>query len=348
MNVIREAKEKLEAELKTVKSNIPVQTATKPEPETNKPDTQIQANVPEQKDQALKSETLINENEQNHIAEANDVSDIVATEEIENLIRKLMNEKRIVQTYQPVIAMFDNEDTDTYEIYKTGLLAYIDNDDINNKLSDTSIFSIALQQSINEWILRQVFLRITESGTKMGRYKFLVNITEAWFSDIKLFDWLQKILTQTKKYAPGKSIILDVPLNLYQKHQKRASALINTLHKTHDFSVALSHIDSLENIVNSCNIISSKMLLLEIEQLHQLGEILVSSESDSENKETDKINLLQYLKTNDIRIITSGIDDATLLTDAITAGTDYAIGSFVGEIQDNLAESGTVESFELT
>ena len=349
MCAIREAKEKLEAELNVVKSNIPAQTVTEQYQDKTKQDTETQANIPVQRDQPLNSKDLVNEEEKSHpITETNETPGKTLSEETENLIRKLMNEKRIVQTYQPVIAMFDNSDIDSHEIFKTGMLAYVDNEEINNTLSDISTFSIELQQSINEWILRQVFLRITESGTKKSPYKFLVSITEAWFSDIKLFDWLQKILTQTKKYTPGKYIILDVPLNLYKKHQKRALALINTLHKTHDFSVALSHIDSLEDIANNCSVISSTMLLLDIEQLHQLSETMASSEVESENEETDKINLLQYLKTKDIRIITSGIEDATLLTDAITAGTDYAIGSFVGEIQDNLAESGTVESFELT
>ena len=36
---------------------------------------------------------------------------------------KLIDEKRIIQTYQPVITMSGDQEDDTKEIYKTGLLA---------------------------------------------------------------------------------------------------------------------------------------------------------------------------------------------------------------------------------
>jgi len=193
-----------------------------------------------------------------------------------------------------------------------------------------------------------VFLRITESSTRKCQQHFLIGVTEAWFSDITLFNWLQHILSQTKKYSPGKSIILDVPLDIFNKHQKRAQALINTLHKSHHFSVALSSIETLDNISANCSLTSSTLLVIDIEQLQQLKNILAPHNNEEKNEAHEKQNMLQYLKSNGIRIITSGIEDSTLLTDAITAGTDYAIGSFVGEIQDNLIESSTVESFELT
>ena len=269
-------------------------------------------------------------------------------QETEAQIRKLIDEKRIIQTYQPVITMYDDGQDETKEIYKTGIQAIIEDDEINKSLSDISIFSTSLQHTINEWILRQVFLRITESGTTKCQYHFLIRVTEHWFSDITLFNWLQKILSQTKKYNPGKSIILDVPLDIFNKHQKRAQALINTLHKSHHFSVALSNINTLDNISANCSLASSTLLMMDIKQLRQLTEIIAPHDNEEKNEGTEKQNLLQYLKSNGIRIITSDIEDSTLLTDAITAGTDYAIGSFVGEIQDNLVESGTVESFELT
>lgn len=267
---------------------------------------------------------------------------VASLEEIETQIRRLINEKKIIQTYQHVTAMFN--DDDAKEIYKTGLQATIEEDNLNEYLSDISIFSTSLQQTINEWILRQVFLRITESGTTKCQYQFLINVTESWFSDITLFNWLQKILSQTKKYNPGKSIILDVPLDIFNKYQKRAKTLINILHKSHQFTIALSNIHTVDNISECCASTSSKLLMVNIERLKNL----TSSIATLDIKEEDgKQNMLQYLKENNIRIITSGIEDSTLLTDAITAGTDYTLGNFVGEIQNNLLESSAVESFEL-
>jgi CheY-like chemotaxis protein len=357
MKVAKEAKEKLEAELKAV-----VEAKTKNELNQAKEsitpslDQKITNNETENVSSASVATDDIHagdqapaDNTQDQNIDSENIESLrISIQETETQIRKLIDEKRIIQTYQPVIAMFDNTEDETKEIYKIGLQAIIEDDDINKHLSDTSIFSISLQQTISEWILRQVFLRITESGTTECQNHFLISVTEAWFSDITLFNWLQNILSQTKKYSPGKSIILDVPLDIFNKHQKRAQALINSLHKSHHFSVALSNIDTFENISTNCSQTSSTLLMMDIEQLQQLSEILAPADNEEINETSEKQNLLQYLKSNEIRIITAGIEDSTLLTDAITAGTDYAIGSFVGEVQDNLVESGTVESFELT
>lgn len=250
------------------------------------------------------------------------------------------------------MAMFDDEDS-SIELYKTGLQAIIEEDnELNKVLSDISIFSIPLQQIINEWILRQVFLRITETGKAECKNHFLVRVTEAWFSDISLFNWLQKILSQTKKYAPGKSIILDIPIDIFNKHQKRAKPLINTLHKSYNFRIALSNIVSLDMLSSDCQSTSSKILILGVDTLQQLTSTLgpeeLTQKNDSDEEDRDKQNLLQYLKANGVHIITTDIEDATLLTDAITNGTDYAIGNFIGEVQTSLIDSGTVESFDLT
>jgi CheY-like chemotaxis protein len=342
LRAVAEAKEKAEteAEIKTIKE------------ESKKVDINTETNIDITEEPIEPSQNAPDE-KQEEIKNPDNETTLIESKDIENQIRKLIDEKRIIQTYQPVTAMFDDEN-ETKEIYKTGLQAIVEDEKLNEYLSDTSIFSISLQQIINEWILRQVFLRITESGTAKCQYLFLIRVTESWFSDITLFSWLQKILSQTKKYNPGKSIILEVPLDIFNKHMKRAKALIDTLNKSHQFSIALTNMDAMDNIVEDCEITSSSLLMMNLEQLNKLTEILaphVSEENeggDEDDEECKKQNMLQFLKSKKIRIITTGIEDSTLLTDAITAGTDYTLGNFVGEIQDNLFESQTVESFELT
>ncbi len=331
MKAAKEAKERLEAELKVISKN----------------------NKSEQNSTDSTSNSEQTANKEGHKVETIEPIS-TSIQEIEKRIQKLIEEKRIIQTYQPVMAMFDDDGGDSnIDLYKTGLQAIIDGEnELNEMLSDISVFSISLQQIINEWILRQVFLRITETGKTECKNHFLVCVTEAWFSDISLFNWLQKILSQTKKYAPGKSIILNLPIDIFNKHQKRAKPLINTLHKSYNFRVALSNIESLDTISSDCQSTSSKILMLDVDKLQQLTTMLgpedIMKENDNDEENNDKQNLLQYLKANGIHIITTGIEDATLLTDAITNGTDYAIGNFIGEVQNSLVESGTVESFDLT
>jgi Response regulator receiver domain len=337
LKAVAEAREKAEAEIKTTNSAS--------ETESNKTEEHLNTSEKDLEQKQVESKTTDDKEQEE---DSKDLETLIHN--AEEQIQKLIDEKRIIQTYQPITAMFDDEN-ETKEIYKTGLQAVIEDNELNQFLLDTSIFSISLQQTINEWVLRQIFLRITESGTTKCQYLFMVSVTESWFSDISLFHWLQKILSQTKKYNPGKSILLNVPLDIFNKHKKRAQALIDTLHKSHQFSVALSNIQSFENITDDCELTSSSLLIMNIEQLQKLAATVAPrSEEEKENDEDNEVkqNMLKYLRTKNIRIITSGIEDPTLLTDAITAGTDYTIGSFVGDIQENLIDSSTVESFELT
>jgi CheY-like chemotaxis protein len=338
MKAAKEAKEKLEAELKVILEN------NNTNPATNNKSEQISTESTSNNKQA-------DDKKENEVEATAPVSPSI--EEVEEQIKKLIDEKRIIQTYQPVMAMFDDDGDSNIELYKTGLKAIIEEDnELNEMLSDISKFSLSLQKIINEWILRQIFLRITESAKAECKNHFLVSVTEAWFLDISLFNWLQKILSQTKKYAPGKSIILNVPIDIFNKYQKRAKPLIDTLHKSYNFRVAISNIESLDTISTDCQSTSSKILMLSVDKLQQLTAMLgpenKTTGNDNDEGNNEKQNLLQYLKTKGIHIITSGIEDATLLTDAITNGTDYAIGSFIGEVQNSLVEPGTVETFDLT
>ena len=368
MKAAKEAKEKLEAELKAIakakeeaeSSKVVTKDDSDKKNETSTKETDDKAAVNTAAVEEEKNKTVDKETKKDAVEETETIEENAgpSLDEIESKIKKLIDENKLIQTYQPITAMFGDEE-DSREIYKTGLQALSDSDELNEYLVDTSVFSVELQQSMNEWVLRQVFLRITESGTENCDYLFLIRATESWFSDIALFQWLQKILQQTKKYNPGKSIILDVPLDLFTKHQKRAQALIDTLRKMHNFTISLSNIYAVENLSEHCSLTASNLLMVDIDQLKKLTETLApnieeaksdndSTGSEGEEEQEEKQNLLQYLKSKKIKIITGGIEDSTLLTDAITAGTDYTLGDFVGEVQENLTETSMVESFELT
>ena len=283
MKAAKEAKEKLEAELKAITENKNTNSA----PLTDNQQTTENIQDDDEKESEVASTT----------------PDSPSIQEIEERIKKLIDEKRIIQTYQPVMALFDDGGESNIDLYKTGLQAIIEEDlELNEMLVDISVFSISLQQIINEWILRQIFLRITETGKTECKNHFLVSVTEAWFSDISLFNWLQKILSQTKKYAPGKSIILNLPIDIFNKHQKRAKPLIDTLHKSYNFRVAISNIESVDTISSDCQLTSSNILMLSADKLQQLTAMLgpekVTTENDDENNEKQKeyASLQQVLK----------------------------------------------------
>ena len=273
---------------------------------------------------------------------------------IEANIQTMLSENRIVQTYQPIVLMGEasdeGEEADV-EIYQTGMQCVDEEDDtdINEWLVDISRLSLETQQSLQEFMLRQAFARITERETGDLPFRFVINVTAVWFADIKLFQWLQTILTQTKSYDPGKAFILNIPLPLYKEHEKRAAALIDTLRKSHHFKIALSDFGDGKEIESICDAASARFINTNLDGLKQLASRLAPAEKKTAaDEEQEKRNLLQHLKAKNIRFVSSGIHDATTLTEAITLGADFTVGDFVGEVQQSLIESSSVESFELT
>ncbi len=206
-----------------------------------------------------------------------------------------------------------------------------------------NIKSVGLKKLIDQWTLRQLLGRVMGDKTTNDQYAFIIAFSEAWFSDISLYNWLHKILTDAKDMQPGQSIILEFGSDLIRQHKKRAIALVTTLQKNHGFNVALSNISSANDIVPLLNEIRCDLLILNQENIEELNEVTVPAKNEEEETST----LLRHLKDTGVRIITNGIEDSTSLTNAISAGTDFAMGIFIGEIQDSLGDSTNVESFEL-
>jgi EAL domain-containing protein (putative c-di-GMP-specific phosphodiesterase class I) len=49
-----------------------------------------------------------------------------------------------------------------------------------------------------------------------------------------------------------------------------------------------------------------------------------------------------------VQVIADGVEDATTLTNVISAGAHYAMGNFIGEPTQHIDDSTNVESFEIT
>ena len=350
---IAEAKAKAEAEIKAVKaeklkleSEIQASKQSAPteeniEAETN---TDTTDSVNESTNDSNDTHAEQSENDES----ANDKDKLLIAEKS---IEQLLTENRLIQTYQPVIAMTEAEDEEEIEIFQTGISSFDNNEEVNDNLNNIGALSNEIQQTLTEFMLRQIFARLTENLQGNQSKRFIINVTENWFTNIALFQWLQNILTQTKKYSPGKSIIINVPMPLYIQHQKRAAALISTLHKTYQFQVAVSQIEQSDTLMSDLKSVFAKWLMLDMEVLKKLNTRKAAKEEgekDDDDEKTENKSPLELIKEKNINIATTGIEDATLLTEAITEGTDYVIGAFVGEVQDSLSSSTSMESFELT
>jgi len=316
--IVAEAKEKLKTEVQTVAGNeVKSGTDSKIKKEAQ---TEIKTAVADKKE---KVEAKPDKNELN--------------------IEKAIVEQRGVQTFRPVIATFATDQEHQKELFKVSFQiintdgSVVTMEEINKKTT-----SMITKKHIDQWMLRQLLGRVVDEGGN-GDYMFLVPFSEAWFSDITLYNWLQKLLSEVSNLKPGNSITIEINATILKHYEKRAIALINTLQQNHGFQIALGGITSVKDIGLLTEFAQFNLLTLN----HKYIKELCNTVTSEENEEGEKYTLLQSLKRKDILIIADGIEDSTSFTDAISAGTDYAIGDFIGETQDSLGESANVESFEL-
>ncbi len=270
--------------------------------------------------------------------------EIVSSEKNSELkIKNAIDENRFVQTFQPIVPMFTIEEENQKELYKVAFkLVDTDGSVIDEDELLKQIKSLDLKKYIDQWMMRQILGRVASNEMTRNRYLFLITFSEAWFSDITLFNWLLKMLNETKEIQLGRSIILEMENSLLEVYVKRAAPLISSLKKAHGFNVALSGIISIDNIFPLFKQTHFNMLILNQDEIKELNELTIPEE----NKEKS-CSLVRYLKEKGVRIITKDIEDYTSLSKAIDADTDYAMGEFIGETQDSFISKIDIESFEL-
>ncbi|OGT64332.1 MAG: hypothetical protein A2993_01655 [Gammaproteobacteria bacterium RIFCSPLOWO2_01_FULL_47_190] len=255
-------------------------------------------------------------------------------------LKRAFNDNRIIQTFQPVVAMFSPESGVASTIYKIDIqLVDMAGTVKSAREINRQNTSLSLQQDIDRWMLREIIGGVVRSKNFRSGKIYLLAISEAWLTDTTLFAWLKKLLTGVENIKPGKLIALEIPAGLLLTHKKRALALIRILKNSHGFRIALGSINTLEELTSLSGLLDFNLLTIR----YKLTEEIRNNPGYNGD-----INFLQTLKSHGTRVIIDGIEDSTMLTDAISLGADYVMGIFIGEPQSSLAGTGNVESFDIS
>lgn len=257
-------------------------------------------------------------------------------------LKRSFQEKRVMQTFQPIISLLADEEENGAELYNTSLQLIQDDGKV---LGAEEIFAQikeipAFHQYINRWMLREAIGRAIHAI--QARYIFVMKISEASLADATLFNWLRDLLAGLDEEQPGQAVALEISAATFAKEQKKASALMTYLHKSHGFRFVLAEIDDVETVRQLTGITGFDMLKLSPALIRQLAE-----ESSGDGGE-EEITLLNSLKQRGMGMVADNIEDATTLTEVISIGADYAIGEFIGEASTQLDDMTNVESFEIS
>jgi EAL domain-containing protein (putative c-di-GMP-specific phosphodiesterase class I)/DNA-binding response OmpR family regulator len=253
-------------------------------------------------------------------------------------IKQAIDQKRIIQTFRPVISLF-SDDSGAENYYLSTQLIDKNGDVLPAEEIYNNIKTPKLQQYFDRWMLREALGRIINSEDK-SNYFFIMKLSEASLADTTLFNWLRKLLTGIEGKHPGKSIALEISAHDFFSLQKQSKALMSYLHKSHGFRFVLSAVTGIQEITGLPKDANFEFIRTDKALIKIMNETLPPGAKQG--------TLINVLKARGIRIITDGIEDSTSLTNAIVIGADYALGGFIGAETAQLDENKFVESFEIT
>lgn len=253
-------------------------------------------------------------------------------------IKQAIEEKRLVQTYSPMISLSSDESgSEAFFLFSQ----LIDRDGVAVSADKVrkEIKTPTLQKYFDRWMLREALGKIVNNQEK-HKYFFIMHLSEASLADTTLFEWLRRLLTGLEGSHPGKSVALEISAHDFFNLQKQSTALMNYLHKSHGFHFALGALTDIQEITSlpgdpGFDYIRTDKTLLKA----------INATPPPEQKQG---SLLNYMKSHGIKFIVDGIIDSTGLTDAIVTGADYALGDFIGTATEQLDENKYMESFEIT
>ncbi|MCZ6526968.1 MAG: EAL domain-containing protein [Gammaproteobacteria bacterium] len=253
-------------------------------------------------------------------------------------IKNAFEEKRVIQTFQPVISLLTTEDDSIQNIYRVSL-QMLDSDGSVTHLQDiqTALNTDDIQKYIDRWMLRETIGRIVNSNTV--QHIFLLKLSAASLADATFFNWLRKLLSGIDKRNPGRYIFMEISEIDFLSCQKQAAALIKYLNESHDFRFMLGFVNNIDKIEQLTAELYFDLVKINYGSMKQLQETVSNAEGGG--------YVLQKLRSNGTYVIADNISDATALTDAISAGADYAMGEFIGEKMTQLEDITNVESFEI-
>ena len=256
-------------------------------------------------------------------------------------VKQAFSEKRIVQTFQPIMPLYSEEGVDAPEAYRVHL-QFIDRD--GSIKTEEFIYAEAstpeFQKFIDRWLLRETIGRVV-NNPKSERL-FVIRISEASLADPGLFNWLRKMLGGLEKQRPGKSIALEMTASEFANQRKKAGALVAYLGKSQGFRFVLAELGQPDEARTLVVGEPQGIDLLKVghEMLQKLKTTPASAGTTG--------SLFDGLAGKGIHIIADDIQDATTLTNVIGVGAHFAMGNFIGEPTQHIDDSTNVETFEIT
>ncbi len=248
-------------------------------------------------------------------------------------IKQAFDEKRVIQTFRPIIPLANSGADEAHTIYGLSLQVLgTDGKVIEAAQIYAQTKAAAFRKYIDRWMIRETVGRVLNA---QAPHTFVLSLSQDSLTDAGFFGWLRKLLAGLDKKDPSRSIALEIRAADFSAKAKQANALIGYLTKHHDFRFILSEFPRYTHINPLISKAKFSLARIDQEQIRQLARA---------REEGGGSSLLDDLQVAGVKIIADKVEDAGTLTEMIAAGADYAQGNFIGEPTQQLDEASNMES----
>ena len=257
-------------------------------------------------------------------------------------IKTAFEEKRAVQTFQPVISLSHEEAGQ--EIYIVSVQLINKDGSIMPPQDLQQVAGVpAFRKFLDRWMLREIIGRLV--SRQHEQYVFFLHLSAESVADATFFNWLRKLLKGLDKNDPGKQIFLEIAAGDVLNTQKQTAALMSFLKKSHGFRFILGQTTDIPQLQALSTAMHFDVIRADFDTFSSMSTTYPET-SGGQEPET-QISLLQQLKDKNIAFLSDDLTDATKLTQTISLGVDYGCGPFIGESTNQLDDVTNVESFEI-
>jgi len=241
--------------------------------------------------------------------------------DIQHLLQEALTKNTLVLMFQPIISLHGDDD-EQFEV----LLRLID--DEGNELRPGQFMGPAedagMLEKIDRWVILQSVKLLADHRGSGSQARLFINITHKSVSDDTFLPWVSVALKAAR--LPSDAVI-------FQLHENDATSYIKHAKK---FTQGLSQLHCKSSINHFGGSLNPFALLKHLTPDYVKLDGSFASDLDSEEKQTELIEMVASLQSKGVLTAISGVEDPNFLPTLWQTGINFIQGNYISEPQTDL------------
>lgn len=259
--------------------------------------------------------------------------EIKADERLHTHIENVFSENRVKPHYQGQIKFSSTEtEIDNIEYYQIRLkLIDLDGDTIEAREFMPVLTNKKMLIDMDKWVVKSCIQHIASViKSEPENIGFMILLTEESLTDIKFLKWIESVFAEQKVSDMRNTLVFEISIDNYKKHQKPTAFLIKTLGQKYNILFALTQVKDSSDL-GAC-LSQSKF-----------DFVMFTPFNDGNNMTEKEIQtIVSVSKKSGALSVANKIEDNDSMMTAMACNLDYIRGYFLQPPQETFVETEVV------